>query len=407
MASDGATGGGPAPTGGQPGTSGSGGAAREGFCWALLPSRTELLMRLVIDGQRLNPARTGVGRCLESLLDDWSKSGWPLGEVLLALRDPAAASQFTGWPSLSIQVVGPRHPALLWEILGLGRLLRKDDLLFAPANLIPPFWRGKSVLIVYDTLPWSAPEGFPWHVRWRFQTRYRLAARRATRVIVPSEATARDVQTVHGLRRENLSVVYPGPEPSFRPLLPDSLEVLEAGRTIGLGDSPFFLFVGKRSSRRNVPAILEAFRSIRGVLPLAKLVFVGPPGGALPTGPESGVIDSGHVSESVLRGLLSSALALLYPSDHEGFGLPVVEAQASGCPVVTLRKSALIESAGEGAYFLESATTESLATAMKRLATEPLTRQALIAGGLENVRRFSAAGFAEGVKRVIQEVART
>src|SRR4029079_7576521 len=116
---------------------------------------------------------------------------------------------------------------LAWECLGLGRELRPGDLLFAPANLVPATWTGRTVLILYDTLAWSVPESFPRHVRWRFGWRYRLAAQRAARVLVPSRATARDVARVHGVPEGWLRVVFPGPEPSFRPLPFAGAEVAE------------------------------------------------------------------------------------------------------------------------------------------------------------------------------------
>src|SRR5947209_7258164 len=125
-------------------------------------------MRLVIDGRRLTAHRTGVGRCLESLLADWAETGWPLKNTLLVLRDQAGLKRAPRSPCLRTLVVGEGWPGLVWETFGLGRVLRPDDLLFAPANLVPLTWRGRTVLIVYDTLPWSVPGDFPWHVRWRF-----------------------------------------------------------------------------------------------------------------------------------------------------------------------------------------------------------------------------------------------
>src|SRR5205823_6152099 len=127
-------------------------------------------------------------------------------------------------------------------------------------------------------------------------------------------------------------------------------------------------------------------------------------GDALP-GAGSGVVNAGHVEEETLHALLASALALLYPSDHEGFGLPVVEAQACGCPVVTLRNSALTESGGDAAWFLESADREEMAQALQVLASDRAVRADFSARGLANVARFRRADFAQGAREDIRKVA--
>lgn len=362
-------------------------------------------MRLVIDGRRLTAERTGVGRCLESLLAGWAAIGWPLDETLLVVGGREGLGRVPDAPGLTTVVTGQGWPGLAWEAFGLGRLLRRGDLLFAPANLVPWTWRGPTVAVLYDTLPWSVPASFPWHVRLRFGWRYRLAARRATRVIVPSRATARDVMRVHRLPRERITVVYPGPEPLFCPIDAASEVALAARRAVGVSDAPFFLFVGKRSRRRNLPALLSAFARHRTRFEGHRLVFVGPGGGDPLPGAEAGVIEAGHVTEDVLHGLFASALGLFYPSDHEGFGLPVVEAQASGCPVVTLANSALTESGGDAAWYLPSATAEEIARAMSSLSTDPVRRSSLISRGLANVSRFSREAFARGVREEIRRVA--
>jgi glycosyltransferase involved in cell wall biosynthesis len=355
-------------------------------------------MRLVIDGQRLTEERTGVGRCLESLLAEWALTGLPLAETLVVLRDRNGLNRVPAIDGLATKVVGERWSGFAWEWFGLARELRPDDLLFAPANLVPFPWRGRTVLIIYDTLPWVVPESFTTLVRWRFGWRYRLAARRADRILVPSQATAEDVARVHGIPSERIRVTYPGPEPEFRPLPHDSPEVVEACRHVGLGASPYFLFVGKRSKRRNVPAILKAFASHRRAHPTDRLLFVGPDDpGELP-GPADGTIRAGHVPEPILRGLLAGAIALLYPSDYEGFGLPIVEALASGCPVVTLRNSALIEAGGDAPWYLDSADAPAMAVALRVLSTNDEERLRRIAKGFDHVARFSRARFAREVK---------
>jgi glycosyltransferase involved in cell wall biosynthesis len=362
-------------------------------------------MRLVIDGQRLTEGRTGVGRCLEGLLADWAETGLPLPETLVVLRDRGGLCRIPAVAGLDVRMVGEGWPGLAWECFGLGRVLRPDDLLFAPANLVPPPWRGRTVLLMYDTLPWAVPESFPWHVRWRFGWRYRLAASRATRILVPSCATARDVARVHGVAEGRLRVVFPGPEPAFRPLPRDAPEVAEARRSVGLGDAPFFLFVGKRSKRRNVPAVLDAFERHRRTHPGHRLVFAGPGGGTPLPGRDSGVVGAGHVSEAVLRGLLADARALLYPSDYEGFGLPIVEALASGCPVVTLRNSALAEAGGDAPWYLDAPEAPLMAHAMDALDRDEGDRASRAARGLAHVARFSRSRFAREVKDEIRAAA--
>lgn len=361
-------------------------------------------MKLVIDGHRLTPRRTGVGRCLESLLTCWAEEGWPLDETWLVVRDPLGLARVPASPTLRTLAIGRRWPGLVWENLGLRPQLAADDVLLAPANLVPWSWHGRTVLILYDTLPWSVPSSFPRHVRWRFGWRYRLAARRASQIIVPSQCTARDVMRVHGIGEERITVAYPGPEPGFRPLPADAPEVYDARARVGLSaHDPYFLFVGKRSSRRNVPAILSAFDAHRRRFPEHRLLFVGPNEPGLP-GRDAGVIDAGHVDEPTLQALLAAAVALLYPSNYEGFGLPVVEAQASGCPVVTLRNSALVESAGDAAAFLNEPTPAEIASVLERLATDVAYRSDLVTRGLSHVGRFSRVSFANVVSDVVRRV---
>ena len=176
--------------------------------------------------------------------------------------------------------------------------------------------------------------------------------------------------------------------------------------------------MGSERPRKNLGTLLAAFATLKkesGAFQNLKLVKVGTPGRTdkfrLATlgevkrlGLDGEVIFAEHISNADLAACYSSAIALTMPSLYEGFGLPLIEAMACGCPVIAANCSSLPEIAGDAGMFVDPRDTDGLAQAMRRIITEPALRKQLIEKGLERVRHFSWDRAAQETLQVYRKV---
>jgi|GEM_PF-1467184 len=354
---------------------------------------------VVVDGRRLTAQATGVGRYLSLLLDRWAESAESLSfEPVVVLHQDRPRS-LDPWKSVfRHQVIGSGSPGWIWENLHLAGAGNRELTLFAPANLVPWRWQGPVVLVVHDTFCEHADAQIPWMAKLRFRGRYRRSARGADLVLTPSRSTAEDVRRHFGLAPGRVRFIRPGiPQVPDRSSDPDSLAT-----RLGL-DSPFVLFVGKTSARRDFRAVIEAVARISERGTNLKLVRVGPPS-AEPTR-SSHTLDLGHVPDELLAGLYRQALALVWPSAREGFGLPVLEAMAHGCPVITRPVNALSELCQGSCLELSDTRADTIAAAITEIMADTELRSRLIRSGLERAKVFDDRHFADEVAGAIASVA--
>lgn len=301
----------------------------------------------------------------------------------------------------------------LWTHLRLGWALRRlrPDLFFTPAHVIPLSYFGPSVATVHDL-------GYRYYpgAHTRFQVAYLNwstlhNARRSRRILADSQATRDDLVRIYHIPPEKIAVVYPGVDPELGPVRdPEALASVLARYTI---TGPYMLYLGTIQPRKNLVRLIAAYGASHVE---ESLVLAGKAGwlsqpvldaiARLPLEVQARIRITGFVDEADKAALLSGATALLYPSLYEGFGFPVLEAQACGTPVLCADSSSLPEVAGEGALLVNAADSEAIRAGIQRLSQDRALRDQLVAAGLRNVQRFSWQQTAQDVLAVLEEAAR-
>jgi glycosyltransferase involved in cell wall biosynthesis len=296
----------------------------------------------------------------------------------LARRLPALAPD-------RYRVIRPR-PTLahgaghLWEQVLLP--LQAGELIYCPANLAPAVSR-RNVVVIHDAAALAKPEAYSRAYATYQRHLLPIIAGRARAVITVSEFSRSELQRLLGLADDRITVIPEGVDDRFGP----DVDPEPARRAHGL-TRPYVLTVGTVSARKNLEALEPAARALKeqGI----ELVLAGSDRGYLRGGaPAPALRRLGYVAEDLLPGLYAGALALAMPSLHEGFGLPCLEAMASGIPVVAAAAGALPETCGQAALLVEPADRKGFTTAILEVVADEPTRRRLAAAGRARAAAYS------------------
>ena len=314
-------------------------------------------------------------------------------QIRLYFNQPPSPDLFPKSPQIEHVIIPfPR----LWTHLCLAAELhrRPPDLFFTPAHVIPFSYFGPSVATIHDLGYHHFPEAHPWrqlaYLRW--STRHN--GRRARRVVADSEATKQDLIQLDGISADKIDVIYPGVDPTLQPVTDE--DVVTAVLRKHNITPPYLLFLSTLQPRKNLERLIQAYAASN--LP-HQLVLAGKPGwlsdpilaeiANLQSPISQKIVLTGFVDETDKAALLSGATAVLYPSLYEGFGFPVLEAQACGTAVLTATTSSLPEVAGDAALLVDPLETAAITQGMQTLVHDETLRQTLVQKGLENVKRFN------------------
>ncbi len=346
-------------------------------------------LKIVIAAWHLKDFNVGLGRYIRNLIEGIGRVDQENQYEILVPDHPNRVSP---WPNIRYQYVGfPNFKLRYWEQVAPLRV-GPYDLLHFPYDSCIGIKRGKFVATIHDVIPLLFPNG-------RIRTPWKGLLKRIIipdplkkidHVVTVSESSKRDIIERLGVPENRISVVYQGVE--FDRFSPDRSSQSDRNTT-----SHYILCVAGDSPTKNPGTLLEAYAnlpdSIRGKY---RLVLAGDVQKSKHLHPLIKKLElanyiefTGIVSDERLARLYQGAAVFVFPTLYEGFGLPVLEAMACGCPVITSNTSSLPEVVGDAGILVDPLDVQAISAAIERVLTDPGLSERLRNAAVQRAKQFS------------------
>lgn len=271
--------------------------------------------------------------------------------------------------------------------LSFEMLFHSPDVLFVPAHTVPMFHPSKTVVTVHGLEYEFCPEAYSFWERFYMRCSIKFSVRAASTIICVSENTKSDLMKLYNVPKEKIVVVYEGfSQPTAS--VPAVTEI----------KNPYFLFIGRLEERKNIVRMIETFEILKEQYQVPHtLMLAGKPGFGYEkikrkihdSKYRTCIKELGYVSEAEKHALLERADIFLFPALYEGFGIPVLDAQAAGVPVIASDISSLPEVGGAGAVYIDPLEVKSIVGAIQKILSDKNFRNDIIEKGKRNTGRFS------------------
>jgi glycosyltransferase involved in cell wall biosynthesis len=367
-------------------------------------------LRIAIDARKLRDY--GIGTYVRNLLRQLARTdhkteyvvlcrNWDLDQLNDLGPNFRLVSESSPGYSVREQLTVPRD---LWR--------ERVDLFHAPHYVLPALTPCRSVVTIHDCIHLRFPQYLPSKLGYAYaRTSLWMATHRSSRIMTVSEASKRDILEYYKVPAEKIDVIYNGIDDRFcqTPAEEDVTRVRERYQL----EDPFILYAGNVKPHKNLKRLIEAFDILRqGEFENVKLVMIGDDISKYAVLRHAvhrhqlhkHVRFLGFVPHRTLAVLYRLAGVFVFPSLYEGFGLPPLEAMASGTPVITSNVSSLPEVVGDAAVLIDPLQTEAIADAMRRVLTDEALRAAMRQRGLERARAFSWERSIARVREIYNEV---
>jgi glycosyltransferase involved in cell wall biosynthesis len=367
-------------------------------------------VRIAIDARKLRDY--GVGTYVRNLLRHLSRIDPTTEYVVLCRGADCGVTQELGENFRA--VAEPARPYSVREQLSVPLDLRREriDLFHAPHYVLPPLVPCKSVVTIHDCIHLRFPQYLPNRFAYAYaRASMWIAAHRASRVLTVSAASKRDILRYFHVPDAKIDVIYNAIDERFGETpAPEEVERVRERYQLG---GPFVLYAGNIKPHKNLERLIEAFHMFRrGEFEHVKLLIIGDEISKYATLRRAvhryklhkHVRFFGFVPDRTLAILYRLAGVFVFPSLYEGFGLPPLEAMASGTPVITSNVSSLPEVVGDAALLIDPYEPDAIADAMRRVLGTPSLRDDLRARGFARAREFSWERSIRRVRAIYEEV---
>jgi len=369
-------------------------------------------VRIGIDARKLHDF--GIGTYIRNLLRQLSRLDRDTDFVVLCRPEDRESLASLGTNFRAVAETAGNYSVAEQVKVPLALKREGVTLFHAPHYVLPPLVRCKSVVTIHDCIHLMFPQYLPNRIALAYaRVSIGLAAKRATRVLTVSESSKRDILRYVDTQPDKIDVIYNAYDERFG-IEPREEDVVRVRERFQLHDE-FVLYAGNVKPHKNVERLIQAFHLVRQRgLDHLKLVIIGDEVSryaALRRAVHKHQLHKyvrflGYLPEETLAVMYRLAGVFVFPSLYEGFGLPPLEAMASGTPVVTSNVSSLPEVAGDAAVLVNPYEPEAIASGIETVLTDERIRRDLRAKGLERARQFSWEASVRRVREIYLEAAR-
>ena len=367
-------------------------------------------MRIGIDARKLHDF--GIGTYIRNLLRQLARLDRETEFVVFCREDDRESLTLLGENFRAVTESAGNYSIVEQFRIPLALKREGVQLFHAPHYVLPPLVRCRSVVTIHDCIHLMFPQYLPNRIALAYaRTSIDLAARRATRVMTVSESSKRDILRFVDTEPDKIDVIYNAYDERFG-VEPREEDVVRVRERYQLHDE-FVLYAGNVKPHKNLERLIEAFDLVRQRgLDRLKLVLIGDEiskYAALRRAVHQHRLHKyvrflGYLPEETLAVMYRLAGVFVFPSLYEGFGLPPLEAMASGTPVVTSNVSSLPEVAGDAAVLVDPYDPHAIADGIYRVLTDEDLRHSLRQKGLARAKQFSWEQSVRRIREIYGEV---